>query len=291
MIKRRTTTIFELDSDRNISREHLCLYQEFDKEGYRINETVYNAEGDVESKILYKYNENGSLIEQVNFENNDQISERTDYFFDEEGRLIQAEITFLDESKIIREYYYDANENFEKVIINSEYGEIIGYEVFWYGEKNEMVAVIRSDADNRTKYKKFATYDASGKLVMEEMFGYDDVFEKKITYCYLSNGKLSQITTQDKNGVNILIEKFEYDCHDRLIEKLAMDQVNSIKTQIKYSYDLKGNQILGETYENGRLILRNLAKYDVRNNLIEEEIIQLNNPTLHEIRKHEIEYW
>lgn len=291
MIKKRTTTIFELDYNQHISHQRLYLCQGFDKQGYMINETVYDEEGLIESKTLFKYNENGHLIEQVDFEKNDHILERKDYFFDEEGRLIQTEITFSDESKIIKEHYYDANENFEKVILNSEYGEIIGYEVFWYSEKNELVAVIKSDANNRTKYKKFATYDVTGKLILEEVFGDDDIFEKKLIYAYLPSGKLSHIYTQDKNEINLLIEKFEFDCHHRLIEKRIINQVNGTEMQTQYSYDLKGNLLSVETYEDGRLIFKNLAKYDSRNNLIEEEILQPGNQNLHQIWKHDIEYW
>lgn len=291
MIKKRTTTIFELDCNGNVSHQRLHLYQEFNKRGYKINETTYDTEGCVESRFLYKYNQHGSLIEQVKFDRNNQVLERMDYFFDEDCRLIQTEITLSDESKIIKEHYYDTKENFEKVTINSEYGEIIGYEVFWYNEKKEVIAVIKSDSNSKTKYKKFVTYDTLGQLVMEETFGCNDLFERKINYFYLSNGKLSQIDTQDKNGKVVLIEKYAYDWHNQLVEKQNLNLLDGVGTRIQYNYDLKGNRILVDTYEQGRHTFRNLAKYDGRNNLIEEEIIQSGNPNLHQIWKHEIKYW
>ena len=196
MIKSKTTTTLELDRDRNITHAYTSLYQGFDRSGRLISEVVYSALGDAERKTLYTYDEDGRLIEQIIFAEEDRLVERTDYFFDDEGNLIRTEVTQGDGERSIKEYHYDPVENIEKAVLNSENGEIKGYEILWYGTGNEVIAEVKTDNDNRTAYKRFATYDGAGRLVMEEIFGYDEVFEKRTLYTYTPEGLLTAMSMQ-----------------------------------------------------------------------------------------------
>lgn len=290
MIKSKTTTTLELDGDRNITHAYTSLYQGFDQQGRLISEIVYGASGEAERKTLYTYDDEGRLVEQIIFAEGDVLVERTDHFYDE-GHLTRTEITRPDGDKSIKEYHYDPVENIEKAVLNSASGEIKGYEILWYGTGNEVIAEVKTDTDNRTAYKRFATYDGAGRLVMEEIFGYDEVFEKRTVFSYTPEGLLTNISTQGSQRNERTTEKFTYDKVGRLLERMITNEQDKTTIRFCYRYNKQGHQIADETYQDSQLIFRNFAKYDPHGNLTEEEILSTGDTPFHAIRKHVIEYW
>lgn len=291
VIKSRATTTLELDEGRNIKHAYTSQYQGFDPCGRLISEIVYNATGKAEQKMLHTYNEAGCLVEQTVFVDQDQLLERTDHFFDDNGHLIRTEATRTDGEKTIKEYHYDPVENIKKAVLNSASGEIKGYEIMWYGQENEVIAEVKTDTDNRTAYKRFATYDGVGRLVMEEIFGYDEEFEKRTMYTYAPGGVLTAITTTGPQRRKLNTEKLTYNPQGQLVERLTTNHVDKTTIRFYYRYNEQGHQVADETYEGQRLIFRNFAKYDAHGNLTEEELLSTGDTSFHAIRKHVIEYW
>ena len=291
MIKSKTTTTLEIDQDRNIKHAYTSQFQGFDRQGRLVSEITYDASGEAERKVLHTYDEEGRLVEHIAFAEGDRLLERTDHFFDDEGHLVRTEITRADGEKSIKEYHYDPVENIEKAVLNSANEEIKGYEILWYGSGNEVIAEVKTDTHNRTAYKRFATYDGAGRLVMEEIFGYDEVFEKRTIYTYTPYGSLVAIRTQGPQRSELTDEKFVYDEEGKLLERIVTNGEESSDIRFCYRYNEQGHQVADETYEDDRLIFRNLAKYDAKGNLTEEELLSLGDTPFHAIRKHVIEYW
>ena len=290
MMKSNITTTRVLDREGHIVHQYVSFFQEFNRQGRMTNEIIYNAAGEVESKSLFTYNEEGRLLEQVIFEHNDRLVERVDHFFDESGQLVQTEITIADGSKTIKEYHYDPVEKIERAVLNSMHGEIEGYEIFWYGGENEVIAEIKSDVNSRVEYKRFATYDGAGNLIMEEIFGRDEAFKKRTNFTYLPGGLLSKIVTQDKHGKDMTVEKIIYDEQQLPIKKILNDKIQGSNIKTCFFYNAEGQCITEKVYENDVLTLKKAMKYDTRNNVIEEECIHAVKK-VHEIKKHVIEYW
>ena len=291
MIKTKTTTTLVLDRDKNIINAYTSLHQDFDQNGRLVNETEFDASGQAERKTLYTFDEAGRLIEQTVFIGHDQLLERTDHFYDDQGHLIRTEATPADGEKSIKEYHYDPVENIEKAVLNSANGEIKGYEILWYGSENEVIAEVKTDTHNRTAYKRFATYDGAGRLVMEEIFGYDEVFEKRTVYRYAPGGLLTEITTQGPNRRPLRTETYVYNEDRRLVECVQVDHPQDQETSVRYRYDARGRQVAEETYEDGQLMRQNRSTYDTKGNVVEEEVVSMTNTAPHAIRKHVIEYW
>lgn len=291
MIKAKTTTTLELDDNRNITHAYTSQYQGFDPKGRLTSEIVYNAAGKAERKTLHTYNEAGCLVEQIVFAPHDRLLERTDHFFDDAGHLIRTEATQADGEKTIKEYHYDPVENIEKAVLNSANGEIRGYEIFWYGSENEVIAEVKTDTENRTAYKRFATYDGAGRLVLEEIFGYDEEFEKRIMYRYAPGGVLTGVTTTGPQRRKLSTEELIYNPQGQLTERLVTDHAEKNTIRFCYRYNEQGHQVADETYEGERLIFRNFAKYDAHGTLTEEELLSTGDTPFHAIRKHVIEYW
>ncbi len=291
VIKSRATTTLELDEGRNIAHAYTSQYQGFDPCGHLISEIVYNATGKAERKMLHTYNEAGRLVEQTVFVDKDHLLERTDHFFDDNGHLTRTEITRADGEKTIKEYHYDPVENIKKAVLNSANGEIKGYEILWYGQEDEVIAEVRTDTENRTAYKRFATYDGAGRLVMEDIFGYDEEFERRTMYTYAPGGVLTAITTTGPQRCKLSAEKLTYNPQGQLVERLVTNHVDKTTSRFCYRYNELGHQVADETYEGPRLIFRNFAKYDAHGSLTEEELLSTGDTPFHAIRKHVIEYW
>ncbi len=291
MIKSRATTTLELDGGRNITHAYTSQYQGFDAQGRLTSEIMYTSSGKAERKTLHTYNEAGYLVEQTVFVGNDQLLERTDHFFDDAGHLIRTEITQANGEKIIKEFHYDPVENIKKAVLNSASGEIKGYEIMWYGSENEVIAEVKTDTDNRTAYKRFATYDGAGRLVMEEIFGYDEEFEKRTMYTYAPGGVLTAITTTGPQRCKLSTEKLIYNPQGQLVERLVTNHTEKTTIRCCYRYNERGHQVADETYEGQCLIFRNFAKYDTHGTLTEEELLSTGDTPFHAIRKHVVEYW
>ncbi len=225
VIKTRTTTTLELDEGRNIAHAYTSQYQGFNQRGCLTSEIIYDATGRAERKTLQTYDEAGRLVEQIVFVAHDQLLERTDHFFDDDGHLIRTEATQANGEKTIKEYYYDPVENIGRAVLNSASGQIKGYEIRWYDSSNEVIAEVRTDTNQRTAYKRFATYDGAGRLVMEEIFGYDEVFEKRTTYTYAPGGVLTAITTTGPQRRKLSTEKFTYNTPGQLVERAVTNHI------------------------------------------------------------------
>ena len=291
VIKSRATTTLELDEGRNITHAYTSQYQGFDSQGRLTSEIEYTSLGKAERKTLHTYNEAGRLVEQTVFVERDQLLERTDHFFDDDGHLIRTEATQANGEKSIKEYQYDPVENIGRAVLNSGSGQIRGYEIRWYGSSNEVIAEVKTDTDNRTAYKRFATYDGAGRLVMEEIFGYDEEFEKRTMYTYAPGGVLTAITSTGPQRRKLSTEKLIYNPQGKLVERLATNHVEKTTIRCCYRYNEQGHQVADETYEGQRLIFRNFAKYDAHGTLTEEELLSTGDTPFHAIRKHVVEYW
>lgn len=290
VIKSRTTTVITLDRGGNVSHQYISKEQEYNQWDLLVSEKAYDAQGQLRHKTLYRYNGREKIMEKISFGPNDQLIFREDYFYDEHDQLIQTEVMVADESKLIKEHYYDKKENLEKTVINSEHGEILGYEVLWYSKKNQVVAEVKSDADQQVIYKRFATYNKEGRLLSEDFFGNSERLQKKVSYHHTLDGRILRILTQYLDEAYTLTEHFSYDSQQRLVKKTQLDPRKGVETNTVYSYD-QHHQVIAETYQQEQLVYRTVNRYDAAGNLLEEETVHNRHPYLHEIRRHELKYW
>ncbi len=291
MMKSRITSTTILEPDGKVSQQYVSRMEKFNRAGLPVLEKVFYANGEILHKTLCKYNRKGGLIEKASFEADGRLINRTDCFYDEAGELIQTEVTAADESKLIKEHYFDRKEHFEKVVINSEYGEILGYEVYWFNKNNQVVSEIKSNTDYQVVYKRFATYNHQGLLLMEEFFGRNEQLQKKVTYSYNPAGTLSQLITSYQDKSYTLTEQFGYDSQHRLTSASILDERKGVHTEAMYHYGPDDRQLTIETFRQGQLLHQNMLLYDAEGNLLQEEMINKGTPYFHEIRRCDIQYW
>ena len=193
------------------------------------SEVYYNAMGEIGSSFTYTYDENGNRLTYTYEQNGAQT--RTEYFYDEAGRLIkQIEYPYNKETFTTYEYTYSRN----------------GRSSVCTGTRSNGIV------DSWAKYR----YDKNGNVISRKIYQTDANGSKflhstvKITYHPNGNKKTEtttfhtkdQIVTKHLNADGQLTEKYTYN--------------GSKKLQVKetYTYDDHGNRITHMVYTEGKKI-------------------------------------
>lgn len=227
--------------------------------------TLYNEDGVIDSKSIYELDEHGKILAQIHYERKNDLIERTDFFDTEDEIQYKTEVTATDGSKTIHEYRYNQLGNTDQITIKNEDGSIEALEIFKFNDKDILIEEIRTSGAHELQFRKRLSYNEKGQVSKEEFFDDANRLQRKISYQY--NDK-SQLT-------------------EKVDENLEWNSV----TNHKYTYDLVGNQILDETFQNGMLSFKNYCTYDDHNNLIEERVIQIGQENYIEIVHHDITYY
>jgi len=181
----------------------------YDKEGKPI-ESVYFYDNNISGGVLYTYDMNGNLIEDVygGAESGDVMTNR--YYYDESGNVIASEYLMgLEESGYKINYKYD---DFGNLILKGD----IGIQNIY--EKGNLISSVEECIPNSTRpeFKKF-TYDIINNLILYEVFnknctGDSTFFLSKNRYEYFENGLKSKETFESSytEGMEVLNYEYQY---------------------------------------------------------------------------------
>ena len=149
---------------------------EYDKNGNRIHETIYDTEGNIVKSNKYCYDAMGNRIEEIAFDNEGKIESRVTRKYNEKGLQTEG-IMYNGDGMIIEEAYitYDDNGN---IIENtnhtsSEYYKHTRAYTYKYDEKGREIECDLSS--NHIKNKFVSKYDSRNNLVL--VHGYEVIGE------------------------------------------------------------------------------------------------------------------
>lgn len=236
----------------------------YNKNGDLASSVLYNEDGEIESKSMFELDEGGKILAQIHYERRNDLIERTQFFDSDDDIQYKTEVTTKDGSKTIHEYHYDQLGNTDIITIKNEDGTIEAHEVFKFSDEGVLMEEIRTNENRVLQFRKKLSYNESGQVSKEEFFDDANRLQRKVIYHFNERGAL-----QGKVDTNL-----EW----------------GTVTSNQYTYDLAGNQILDETFQNGALNFKNHCRYDDNNNLIEEKIIQIGQENFIEIIHHSIAY-
>ncbi len=182
----------------------------YDQKGNLIEKTQFNASGKPQAVTRFRYKQ-GRLIEELLFDGGNKLFSKTHFRYDEAGRLIET--VFLDNN-------------------NRRKNTSLGY------------AIERRDYDAKGNLICVAWYDDSGELSRKTYTQYDDKGNAI---------ELRHIFFPDTTEAEI--HKFQVDNAGRWTEKIETDSKNTSFRKTVRRYDSKGNLIEEATYDNlGRLV-------------------------------------
>ena len=242
----------------------------YDKKGNPIEVINYRSNGEVSSRLLYKYNDQNLRTEYVLYQKDDknqlQVSYKQTFHYNSKG-LKTHEIVFdgVAGFRIVNNYF--PNDQLKEIIkygVGNKIDEKWEYsysnnahEIKIYIPENNLSSVVQKKFDAKGNLLEEVKLDGKGKELKKSTFVYDSKFRMVEMAEYFS-GVLSKKMHYKYNNLD-------------LVEEVMQEGADGKKfTQANYSYDTKGN-LLEEKWseDNSSEYSRKQSRYDKGGNLVE----------------------
>lgn len=178
----------------------------YTREGYLDVEYFYDADGMLETKVLYDY-------------------------YDDKGNPTKSSYYAADGSLIWEWlYFFNATNLLSKVAVYEANGSLIMIALNSYDARGNRVEQVQFDAYDSIFWKILYSYDAEDILKEETSYRYDSsVYEKKL-YSYDAKGNVAEMATYDADGS--LKKKdfyaYEYDREANWLKRIVSREVTKL---------------------------------------------------------------
>lgn len=241
----RTRKTYRYDSKGNIIEEmstkgdnNFKTVHRYNTGGKRIETVEYKADGSVDKKITFVYDEHNLLLETVGYLEDGRIYQRDSYYYDTEGNVVEFRNNL---NKFL--YHYDSRGNIEVIekfiryfqVVDSVHYTLSDRYLFAHDHSDNLIEMVHHKTDSTVKSRFLYTVNPKGQISEEKEFNTDGrlTFSRKLSY--------------DKNG-NVVEEfgtdagrkfrhTYKYDSRGNKIEWIMYDQVNEPLMSTKYTYN------------------------------------------------------
>lgn len=227
-------------SQDNDSESYLVEKSCFDEQGRPVFAAKYNADGILEEKTTYSYENNFTTM--LYYVDEDEVSEKTILESDEKGNVLKKNKNYADGSSSVSVYEYENDKPVKKSVIDiEEEGEEESSHSIWeYDEGGNLVSEEEYEYGELVFYRKMK-YDDKNQLVYKETF-------------YASDGKPS---------------KEEYFWDNENISKRVVTNIYGEKAEATYKSD-SSNQVIQVDYKSAKSITSTFIEYDEKGNAVRE---------------------
>lgn len=176
------------------------ILEKYNSNGNIKEETDYDRYGDIKSRIVFEYGSSNNLLKETKYDINGNVTKITDYEYDKNLNLISK--TFKRDSVNVTgkfTYKYDDTNNRIEEIEYTIDGAVKEKYIYAYEGKNR-IEEVKKDADDKMVYKVSFKYEGSNKIE-RILYTSDGVtMALKINYKYDKNGNLMEELESDKAG-------------------------------------------------------------------------------------------
>lgn len=253
--------------------EHLELNIEMNENGDTLSEEKFSADGELEERNSYVYNDKGKLMEHSLLYAAEDATEKRVLVRDDAGKLLKETKYYGGDPGEHTEYTYNSEgEPIERKNFDEE-GIFISREVYNYDDKGGLSEQVTYDdkehiiskmtfSSGVDKSIEQSEYDGKNKLVSRTVVKFNDAGKEISSIQTTPEGKLiSGITTV-------------YDERGNVLEKQYKDFYS--KTT-RYKYDEKDRCIMQELFDgNGTLLRKNMYEFDDDGNLTAEQTYEMD---------------
>ena len=255
---------------------------EYDEQGQPLSATAVDAEGNSKLKELWIYDDNGLLLEHLEYDverSNEiatfEVTVCNSWKYDQFGQPLQHAEYEADRLVSLESWVYDAQGNVLENHIWRDYGdeESSSNTVNTYDEAGQLVSCVcdGEDAISDWNYRSAFTYDDAGNLI-EETTTHESGETFTNTWSYDHEGKLlKSVTYYNMDGWVTCLTENIYDEKGQLTEEGYHEfYENELLTGYNsfYTYDEAGN-LVEKTYADvGATPLRTVYKYDAKGTCI-----------------------
>lgn len=209
----------------------------FDKEGFLIEKTSFNRNGEISTIFKYEYDKEGRKILSENQDIGSGASYKQTITYDKNNQKIQEKIeskTSAGSNKYYLKYIYEKNELVEIKKINLISSSV---EMTWkYSYKKNTTTIeeyLQGKALTKTTIKK---YNSNDQIIEQLVDDTKNNVKIKTEFEYDSNGNnISQI--EYRNNVKTKNQELQYDNNNNLVAILNKEPDGSSYVNNKYKYN------------------------------------------------------
>ena len=252
-VKRVIETEYEL-SDEDEAKKHKevmgIITQHYNRSGYLKEQKVYDAQGNLGYRTVYKY-ENNKRDNEKHYNSKNKITERWYAVYNDKGKLKAAMRIF--DGKNMEKVIYTYNKEYqlmaENWYLNHALTEKSEYN---YTENNRIVEKILYDDKESVVEKEISNYSSTGMLQEESKYTMRDALKAKTICVYNEKGQIVEERNYDKDNILESRMVFIYDDRGNVKEENWYDSNNQMTMRIMYiyTYDERGNWIEKKEFDN-----------------------------------------
>lgn len=252
-IKSRTEYTTPLDPEnKEAGNTHKSSYLEYDKKGNIICFKSYKPDETIDSRISTKFDETGNIIEEINYSNEKEFTDKTVYSRNHKGKIEQIEIFYPYDNSTIKKY-------------------------LWHKD-NKKLEIVIADSDGDIEEKEIIIFDNNNNPIEKLILDHENKFTEKIVYKYDENNNMIHKMELDKKDKIIIQDKLYYDENNNVIQSHKLNRKNKLLEKIVFQYN-KDNKPLIQNFNNQHIIS---FSYDEKGNPVKEERKNMHGLTEHE---------
>lgn len=269
-------TTFPKDED---SESYISQIIHYDHAGNEIARYEYHGPDEFESKVETRFNENNQVIEATTYLDEHEIAERKVYVRNKDGQIEQVNMEFTDGSVSVQTVERDAENNTEN----------------W----------IERDEDDELESREFLKFDKEGKVILRELYDFNDKLTEAYEYEYHPDGKMSIRRQLDNRRKLILETEFKYSESELLALRVSRNHRGDLSDFLKieyndknqvvrqsfsgkynfvYEYDEQGNAVVEEEFSGDTMDNRITSEFDANNQVVLEDQVKFS-------KRYEYEYY
>lgn len=245
----------------------------YDKNGNPVEIINYRSDGDISSKLLYKYDNKNRRIEYLMYQKEKDAKEvkltyKQSFHYNESG-LKTHEVVFDGISGYRITYAYNPDGSNKEIIKYSSANTVAEKWVYTYSGQNQEIKIF--NADNQLTSSVQKKVDSKGNVLEEIRFGPNGKEQKRTTFVYDDKSRVIEMTEYYSGSLSKKLF-YKYNNLDVVTEITQQTPDGKKFVQSSYKHDTNGN-ILEERWseDNSDELSHKQSKYDKNGVLVEME--------------------
>ena len=209
-----------------------------------IKETYYVLDGQVESYVINKYDDDGRFLSFEEYDADNNLLNTGKTIYDEKGR--EVEYLYYDEKGELQMRCVNEYDDKDQLIKATDYdsdGKVTDYYIYEYDANGNNIHHENTTEDGNLSMSTDSEYDDKGRIIRVhyDFYGYG---EWTIEYAY-NGDNIDKVTRYNSDGTIFSVTLYKYnESTPDLTEAIEnYDGNNNLQHRYEYRYDENGNEI------------------------------------------------
>lgn len=254
--------------------EFLESVTELDGQGNIIEESKFDASGELEERNTYRFGSHGKLEEHVLLYAVEDVTERWVLKRNEQGLLLEESRYYGDDTGERIVYTYGEKDRLLSLKRFDEEGDFDYEELFSYDEKDSLTQRERKRSDGSVASRMRFSPEGEGTRVEEEEF--DEKGNQVAVTVAIYNKEGKELSSVQRNAQGKLIASVTsvYDDFGNILERKHQDFYSKIT---RFTYDDQHRLLTQELFDGSGLLLRKIVyEYDEEGRLLTEQNYEID---------------